>query len=103
MISTKFLRLGTKTLAALLFVVYCFSGHAQKADQAWLKYRPTGKPLNLPTNVRVLGQGLVEETAAAELRRGLVSRSGGSPLESGPNMILVGTAQEMQSHESDQR
>jgi alpha-glucuronidase len=103
MTTTKFGRFGTKTLAALLFLVYCFSGHAQKTDQAWLKYRQTGKPLNLPTNVRVLGQSLVEETAAAELRRGLVSLSGGSPLESGPNMIVLGTVQEMRSYQPDQR
>ncbi len=103
MISMKFGRFGTKTLAALLFLTCCFSGNAQTADQAWLKYRPTGKPLNLPTNVRVLGRSLVEETAAAELRRGLVSLSGGSPLETGPNMIVLGTAEEMQSHQPDQR
>ncbi len=90
-------------LAALLILVFCATGHAQTADQAWLKYRPTGKPLNLPTNVRVLGRSLIEETAAAELRRGLISLSGGSPLESGPNTIVLGAAQEVQSHQPDQR
>src|SRR5579859_7332323 len=73
---------------------------AQNAAQAWLKYRTVGKPLGVPTRVDVLGQGLVEQTAAIELRRGLLSLSGGASLENGPNMILLGNAQEMRSRES---
>jgi alpha-glucuronidase len=99
LIAKKSGRPGMKTLAALLFLACCFPGHAQTADQAWLKYRPTGKPLNVPTNVRVLGKSLVEETAATELRRGLISLSGGSPLESGPNIILLGTVAEVRSNQ----
>jgi alpha-glucuronidase len=103
MTTTKFGRFATEMLAVFQSLAFCAAGHAQTADQAWLKYRPTGKPLNLPTNVRVLGRSLIEETAAAELRRGLISLSGGSPLESGPNTIVLGTAQEMQSHQLDQQ
>jgi alpha-glucuronidase len=99
MITTKIGRLATITFVALVFFVFCCTGYAQTADQAWLKSRPTGKPLNLPTNVKVLGQSLVEETAAAELRRGLISLSGGTPLQPGPNVILLGTSQQIQSRD----
>jgi alpha-glucuronidase len=68
---------------------------AQNGAQAWLKYRPIGKPLTVPTRVDSLGQSLLEQTAAIELRRGLLSLSGGAPLEMGPNKILLGTVQEM--------
>ncbi len=68
---------------------------AQTADQAWLKYRSIGKPLNVPTRVKTMGDSLLEQSAAIELRRGLLSLSGGAPLEAGPNMILLGTAEEM--------
>jgi alpha-glucuronidase len=97
MITWKFERFAMKTLIVLWFVIFCREGGAQNADQAWLKYRPTGKPLNIPTNVRVLGRSLIEQTAAAELRRGLIALSGGSPLETGPNIILLGTVAEIHS------
>lgn len=70
---------------------------AQTAAQAWLKYQPTGKPLGVPSQVNTLGQSLLEQTAAIELRSGLLSLSG-KPLEMGPNMILIGTSQEMRAH-----
>ncbi len=70
---------------------------AQTAAQAWLKYQPTGKPLGVPTQVNTLGQSPLQQTAAIELRRGLLSLSG-KPLEMGPNMILLGTAQQMSMH-----
>ncbi|HMG87688.1 MAG TPA: alpha-glucuronidase family glycosyl hydrolase [Terracidiphilus sp.] len=72
---------------------------AQNAAQAWLKYRAVGKPLGVPTRVDTLGQSLVEQTATIELRRGLLSFSGGAPLENGPNMILLGTVQEMRTRQ----
>jgi alpha-glucuronidase len=74
-------------------------GSAQTASQAWLKYRPLGKPLTVPTRVSTLGHSLVEQTAAIELRRGLLSLSGGAPLEAGPNTILLATVQEMHTHQ----
>ena len=98
--STKgFGRFAMRALAVLVFFGFRGSVLAQTADQAWLKYRPTGKPLGVPTNVRVLGKSLVEETAAAELRRGLISLSGGSPLETGPNIILLGAVEEVRSNQ----
>ncbi|MGA7245655.1 MAG: alpha-glucuronidase family glycosyl hydrolase [Terracidiphilus sp.] len=72
---------------------------AQNAAQAWLKYRPLGKPLTVPTRVGTLGQSLLEQTAAIELRRGLLSLSGGAPLEVGPNTIILATVQEMRAQQ----
>jgi len=87
----------------ILFIVAIACAHpgaAQTAAQAWLRYRPTGKPLGVPTRVSTLGQSVLEQTAAIELRRGLLSLSGGAPLEDGPNMILLGTVQEMHTRDS---
>jgi alpha-glucuronidase len=85
-------------LFATLLVLWCCSGAiAQKAEQAWLKYTVTGKPLNLPTNVRALGHSPLEESAVVELRRGLISLSG-APLEQGPNTIQLGTVAEMRAN-----
>ena len=50
-----------------------------------------------------LGQDLLEQTAAIELRRGLLSLSGGVPLEVGPNQILLGTVAEMRVHDKKNR
>jgi alpha-glucuronidase len=98
----SFLRPGIVTFlsnglvfAAIFQSVFTLS--AQTADQAWLKYRPIGKPLSVPMRVETLGQSRMEQTAAIELRRGLLSLSGGAPLESGPNVILLGTEKEMES------
>jgi alpha-glucuronidase len=96
-----------KGLALGVFLVSVFlavagipsASFAQNAAQAWLKYRPIGKPLKVPTRVDTLGQSLVEQTAATELRRGLLSLSGGAPLENGPNMIVLGTVQEMRARQ----
>lgn len=85
-------------LAALpILLLATLESSGQTADQAWLKYRPSGKPLNVPTRVSPLGQSLLEQTAAIELRRGLLSFSGGKPLETGPNQIVVGTVEEMRA------
>ncbi len=86
---------GFAVIALAAFAAFPATSCAQNAAEAWLKYRPPGKPLGVPTRVDTLGQSLVEQTAAIELRRGLLSLSGGVPLESGPNLILLGTAQEM--------
>lgn len=87
-------------LLAALLLTLDIATSAQTASQAWLKYRSLGKPLSIPTRVSTLGQSQIEQTAAIELRRGLLSLSGGAPLENGPNMILLGTAQEMQQRTS---
>ena len=75
------------------------SAVAQNSAQAWLKYRPLGKPLIVPMRVSTLGQSLLEQTAAIELRRGLLSLSGGAPLEVGPNTIILATVEEMRAQQ----
>ena len=80
-------------------LVYAHFAVAQTASQAWLKYRPLGNPLTVPTRVSPLGHSLVEQTAAIELRRGLLSLSGGAPLEVGPNTIVLATVQEMRTQQ----
>lgn len=91
----------TKAGILLLAVagLWCLPASGQNGAQAWLKYRPTGKPLSVPMRVDTLGQSVLEQTAAIELRRGLLSLSGGKPQEMGPNVILVGTEQEMRAHQ----
>ena len=71
---------------------------AQTADQAWLKYRPLGKPLSVPTRVVVLGQGPVERSAASELERGLLSLSAKS--SASPGTIVLGTARQMRARQT---
>ena len=84
-------------LIASLVLSIPIHSRAQTADQAWLKYRASGRPLNIPTRVDTLGPGQLEQSAAIELRRALLSFSGGAPLQSGPNSILLGTVQQMRS------
>ncbi|WP_348263641.1 alpha-glucuronidase family glycosyl hydrolase [Telmatobacter sp. DSM 110680] len=101
------LRPGIRSLLSkgLVFVavLQCgFTISAQTASQAWLKYHPLSKPLTVPMRVSPLGQSLLEQTAAIELRRGLLSLSGGTPLESGPNMIELGTVQELRKQDPKQ-
>jgi alpha-glucuronidase len=79
-------------------IAHAHAAYGQNVGQAWLNYRPVGKPLGVPTRVETLGQSLLEQTSAIELRRGLLSLSGGAPLENGPNMILLGTEQEMRTN-----
>ena len=86
-------------IGLLALLLAAFDSSAQTADQAWLKYRPTGKLLNVPTRVSSLGQSMLEQTAAIELRRGLLSLAGGAPLEVGPNTILLATVPEMRAQQ----
>ena len=93
------LRYLSLVICITTMILCAHSAVAQTAAQAWLKYRPLGKPLSIPMRVVTLGQSLLEQTAAIELRRGLLSLSGGYPLEVGPNMILLATVQEMRAHQ----
>lgn len=100
----SFLRPGIRrylshVVCIITVIVYANSVLAQTAAQAWLGYRPLGKPLTVPTRVSTLGQSLLEQTAAIELRHGLLSLSGGAPLEAGPNTIVLATAQEMRTQQ----
>jgi alpha-glucuronidase len=86
-------------LVAGFFFRLCAPALAQTADQAWLKYTPTGKPLSAPTTVKVLGKSELEHSAEMELERGLLSFSGKAGLYAGPNTIVLGTAEEMRARE----
>src|SRR5579863_2881933 len=88
---------GLARIALPAVIALPATAFAQNAAEAWLKYRSVGKPLTVPTRVDSLGQSLLEQTAAIELRRGLLSLSGGAPLEMGPNKILLGTVPQMQT------
>lgn len=92
-----FFKNGLALVVFLALAATPAASFAQSAAEAWLKYRAIGKPLTVPTRVDTLGHSLIEQTAAIELRRGLLSLSGGAPLENGPNMILLGTTQELRS------
>jgi alpha-glucuronidase len=72
---------------------------AQTADQAWLKYRPLGSPIIGRVHVAAPGQSPLEQSAIAELKRGLAGLSSTrSPQET---LIKLGTVEEMRSrHES---
>ena len=72
---------------------------AQTTSQACLKYRPLGKPLTCPPASALLVRAWSKQTAAIELRRGLLSLSGGAPLDAGPNTILLATAPEMRAQQ----
>ncbi|MGA8041336.1 MAG: alpha-glucuronidase family glycosyl hydrolase, partial [Terracidiphilus sp.] len=72
------------------------SAAAQTADQAWLKYRALNKPLSVPTRIAVLGSDPLEQAAAKELERGLLSMAGRStPDENNPDSIVMGTEEQM--------
>ena len=74
------------------------SSAAQTADRAWLRYRALEKPLSVPTRIVVLGNDPLEQAAAKELERGLLSLAGRStPVESSPDSIVMGTEEQMQS------
>src|ERR1700758_3411027 len=74
-------RFFTHIICITTVIIYAHPAVAQTAAQAWLKYRSLGKPLTVPTRVNTLGGSTLEQTAAIELRRGLLSLSGGVPLE----------------------
>jgi alpha-glucuronidase len=71
---------------------------AQTADQAWLRYGGSHGRFVIPLEVRALGNGTLEQSAAHELQRGITSLSNGSVLWRGSAFdghTIVGTAQEV--------
>src|SRR5579863_9700207 len=97
---SAFFKKGVAAIVFLAVAAIPAASFAQNAAEAWLKYRPVSKPLKVPTRVDALGQSILEQTAAIELRRGLLSLSGGAPLENGPNLILLGTVAEIRARQS---
>ncbi len=87
------------TAAILLLTQIGTLLHAQAADPAWLTYRKLQKPLSVPTRILVLGKDPLEQTAAQELERGLLSLAGRStPDENNPDAIVMGTEAQMRRH-----
>ena len=78
-------------LALALFFAAPTAG-AQKAEQAWLNYLPIAKPIGFPNHVRALGNSLLEQSAAAEIERGL--KGFGFPPDASQQAIVLGTAEE---------
>jgi alpha-glucuronidase len=71
---------------------------AQSADQAWLRYGGSHGRFVIPLEVRALGHGTLEQSAAHELQRGITSLSNGSVLWRGSAFnghTIVGTAEEV--------
>lgn len=83
--------------ASLLLLAGTLPAFAQTASEAWLQYRPLGKPLTVPSRVVALGQGPVEQSAARELVRGLqqMTGKGESNRKIGESSIILGTYAEL--------
>ena len=78
---------------AFAFLFAPLHAGAQAADQAWLKYLPLGKPIGAVT-VTTRGRSLIQQSAARELRRGLLGLYG-RPVRGGrPLTINLVTARE---------
>jgi len=60
-----------QNLALAAFPLLALNAAAQAGDQAWLQYRPSTMPPNIPTRVVPLGESQLEKSAATELVRGL--------------------------------
>jgi alpha-glucuronidase len=74
------------------------SAAAQTADQAWLRPSASDSRIDIPGTVRVLGDSVLEQSAAHELQRaihGIVSNSVAAKLNAQHSQIIVGTVEEM--------
>ena len=84
-------------LAAL--VATASAGVAQTADQAWLRYANRPERMVIPLNIRALGNGAVEQSAVAELKRSVadVPQNGhnASIKQIFAGQTIVGTAAEV--------
>ena len=82
----------------LLLIAGCFAvglARAQTADQAWLRYPITGRTL-VPSNVRALGDGQIEQSAVQELKRSLVDLAHAGTPEVEIGQTVLGTVLEVQ-------
>ena len=70
---------------------------AQPADPAWLRYAPVRSEAAIPSDVRVLGSGTLEQTAAQEMERALPLLRGHAHASAHPSgdEIVIGTAAEV--------
>ncbi len=97
------LRPGISRITSFVLLSIAFfavSAAAQTADQAWLRYNGSHTQTALPTTVRALGAGPIEQSAVLELRRGIDGFSAGSAKADGNAMsgqIVVGTVAEVRA------
>jgi alpha-glucuronidase len=71
---------------------------AQTADQAWLRYDGYHGRTAIPLRVRVLGSGVLEQSAASELQRRIDGLAGASSVISNSAVtgeIILGTTDEI--------
>jgi alpha-glucuronidase len=81
----------------LAFVFASSVAAAQTADQAWLKYRPVAGTPGLPMHVRTLGKSALEQSAKAELERGLTAIAAKIAPDAAGRLILLGTEREFRN------
>jgi alpha-glucuronidase len=103
------LRLGKARISFRRFVMASIlaasvSAYAQTADQAWLRYPRSFNqaPVRIPLSVHALGRGPLEQSAAQELKRGILGVTGDLPKDFVTDVrgqILLGTVQEI--HQMD--
>ncbi len=89
-----------RTIAPAALLTITIGASAQTADQAWLRYSGLNGQSAVPLNVRALGAGVVEQSAALELKRGIDGLAAGAvPVESkvAKGQIVVGTLQEVRT------
>jgi alpha-glucuronidase len=67
--------------------------HAQAADPAWLRYTAVHNHVAIPSHVRALGSGMLEQTAVHELEQALPLLAGGTPPSH--EEAVVGTVDEV--------
>lgn len=86
-------------LSVALLLSGSLGAAAQADNQAWLNYQPAPRPLTVPGQVIALGNSALEQSAAAELRRGLASLAspGGSQPAAESYRVVVGTVEEMRA------
>jgi alpha-glucuronidase len=91
-------RFPVSILALATSLLAAFAAPAQTADQAWLRYVGSYGRFVIPLQVRALGDGVLEQSAAHELQRGMTSFSHGSVLwrvSAVEGHTTVGTAEEV--------
>jgi alpha-glucuronidase len=72
--------------------------HAQRADQAWLRYAADHGRIEAPRSARALGSGALELSAASELQRGIAGLAGVTSYAADSVMkgeAVLGTAEEV--------
>ncbi len=70
---------------------------AQTEDQAWLRYAGGQARSAIPTSVRALGGGAMEQSAVQELQRGIAGMTGAQRANSSQGETVVGTLDEVRS------